>query len=230
MDYDYGHENQLHQRVTIVHHSRNTRYKVTLPAGACQLPPFEGDPLCEREEFSDASGKRIALFTIEDYRRLRRPGVPPLLLISRTGVSLASREHLEKMERWAQGPLPSKPVPFSGGDGSSIEKAIIVHTRDKLDGKLAMYEYMRVRFGWMRTYKGAGGGWIPIGDKLYDLCEFVTPDGKKHVLYFDMTEFWPPERKASNQSLQRTAGRSDVPRNIMKTRPLQATLAATSGR
>ncbi len=85
---------------------------------------------------------------------------------------------------------PSRPVRFSGGDGSSTQKAIVVHTRDKGDAILAEYAYIRTHYG---PYETTERGWmLPTRPRLYDMYQFITRDGKKHVLYFDITQAWPP--------------------------------------
>jgi len=86
-------------------------------------------------------------------------------------------------------PPPSRPVRFSGGDGSSTQKAVVVHTRDKRDAVLAEYAYMRSHYG---PYETTERGWmLPTRPRLLDMYEFKTRNGKKHVIYFDITEAWP---------------------------------------
>jgi len=103
------------------------------------------------------------------------------------------------------GPDPSGPVSYSGGDGSSIENAIVVHATNDLDDTLGVYAYIKKHFGYRWTFRRMERYVIPTDERLYDEYAFVTRDGKKHELYFQGREYSPEERKGSNQAIQRTA-------------------------
>src|SRR5437764_6443037 len=94
----YGYVNRLQRPVTVAHHVHGREERFTLAAGARQLPRM-GDWLGEREEFFDPSGRRIAVFTRDDLGRLRSRDVPPVLIVSPSGASLAPREY---WERWQE--------------------------------------------------------------------------------------------------------------------------------
>lgn len=184
--YGYGYANESKRTVTVVEHSRGGVDRSTFTPQAKQLP-VEGGSIADRVEVFDAQQRKIAAFTRDNYDRSHHPGVPPVLVITRSGVSLASREFWEKMAREWDGALPSGPVSFSGGDGSSIDKAIIVNARNPRDEGLGQSVYLREHFGYTWRFKGIQGGVTFTDDKIYDVVEFVTHDGRKHVLYFDTT-------------------------------------------
>ena len=170
------------------------------------LSGIAGGSLAERVEFLNARRRQIGVFTLDDYKRSRHAGFPPILVMSAGGAHLASGDLWRRTAQKWDGPLPKHPVSYQGGDGSSPDRAIIVHARDSLDHVLAVYAYMRAHFGYMWTYRDMERYLTRTRDWSCDMYEFVTYDGKKHVLYFRGYE----GTKASNQALQRTAGRSDA--------------------
>ena len=96
-----------------------------------------GGSLADRVEFLDARGRRIGVFTLDDFKRSRDAGFPPILVISPGGPHLASGELWRKTAQEWDGPLPKHPVSYGGGDGSSLKRAVIVHSIDLLDHVLA---------------------------------------------------------------------------------------------
>jgi hypothetical protein len=184
--YGYGYANESKRTVTVVERSRAGVDRSTFTPQAKQLP-VEGGSIADRVEVFDPQQRKIAAFTRDDYDRSHHPGVPPVLVVTQSGVTLASREFWEKMAREWEGASPSGPVSFSGGDGSSIDKAIIVNARNARDERLGQDVYLREHFGYTWRFKGIQGGVMFSDDKIYDVIDFVTHDGRKHVLYFDST-------------------------------------------
>jgi hypothetical protein len=181
----YAYCNQRKDTITIAEHRGSGSDRSSLEPRV-RLFPMKSFP--DRIEFFSPSGRQFAVFTLGDFKRLRDPNLPPMLVVSRGGVAFASRVLLDKMDReWEPAQHPSHPVSFSGGDGSSIDKAIIVHAQDDRDEGAGHYTYMREHFGYPWTYKGFRGGVTFTDDKIYDVYDFVTRDGRKHVLYFDTT-------------------------------------------
>jgi hypothetical protein len=80
-----------------------------------------------------------------------------------------------------------KPIRFSGGDGSSFATAIIVHAPNNVSGVRAEYDYIKARYPGYRFISQALEN---RGGKVYDLMTFVSADGKKRVLYFEITRFF----------------------------------------
>jgi hypothetical protein len=179
----YGYVNQLKETVTVVERYRKGVDTSTFSAGYSQ-EPTPGGSVAESVEFFDARRRPIAIFTRADYRRSGRSGLPPVLVISRSGVHLASRNLWQKMAVEWDGPLPSHPVSYGGGDGSSCDKAIVVHASDAQDHITGVYAYMRKHFGYMWTYKSMARYFTGAGADWCDVYEFETQDGRKHTLYF----------------------------------------------
>ena len=83
-------------------------------------------------------------------------------------------------------PAPSK-VSYSGGDGSSFETAIVVHGATEQTGVDAEYNYLA------KHYPGYHRGKQSLTShekRNFDILEFTTADGKKMLIYFDITEFF----------------------------------------
>ena len=78
-------------------------------------------------------------------------------------------------------------VTFGGGDGSSFARAIVVHARGELSGVPAEYAYIRARYP---GYRFIMQQLVFHGRRSYDLMTFKSADGKKHLLYFDITEYF----------------------------------------
>lgn len=184
--YGYGYANESKRTVIVVEHSSDGVDSSTFTPQAKQLP-VEGGSIADRVEVFDTQRRKIADFTRDDYDRSHHAGVPPVLVITQRGVTFAAREFWEKMAREWEGASPSGPVSFSGGDGSSIDKAIIVNARNARDESLGQNVYLREHFGYTWRFKGMQGGVTFADDKIYDVVDFTTHDGKKHVLYFDST-------------------------------------------
>lgn len=76
---------------------------------------------------------------------------------------------------------------FSGGDGSSLEKAIVVKAPNEESGVHAEHEYIR------QHYPGSEEGRQSLQNskgRAYDAMDFTTADGKKKTLYFDITAYF----------------------------------------
>jgi hypothetical protein len=87
----------------------------------------------------------------------------------------------------ASAPAASRGVTFSGGNGSSFETAIVVNARDEISGVRSEYDYIRARYP---GYRFISQALAPHGGKTYDIMTFKSADGKKHVLYFDISKYF----------------------------------------
>lgn len=94
----YGYVNRLNYPVTVVHHVGGEETRFTLAPGARKLPAIH-DWLGDREEFLDSRGHQIAVFTRADLQKWGRRDVPPVLVLSQTGVSLASFDYWKQWQR-----------------------------------------------------------------------------------------------------------------------------------
>ena len=101
-------------------------------------------------------------------------------------------------------------VTIGGGDGSSFEKAIIVHAAGLPQASFAGFEYVVLRYGWFQI---SGGSIVRHKGKTYKVITFedhrAMGDPKpKRVFYFDVSEYvptysFPPEypREARDKGL-----------------------------
>ncbi len=83
----------------------------------------------------------------------------------------------------AKQPGPS----FSGGDGSSLEKAIIIKAPNEMSGVHAEHEYIR------QHYPGSKEGTQSVQNakgRVYDTIEITTANGKAKTIYFDITAYY----------------------------------------
>ena len=75
----------------------------------------------------------------------------------------------------------------AGADGSSFEKAIIIHAADEGSGVKAEYAWIREHIpGGMP----AGQALLNHGSKIYDLIHVKLQDGSMRDVYFDITGFF----------------------------------------
>jgi hypothetical protein len=104
-------------------------------------------------------------------------------------------------------------VTIGGGDGSSFEKAIIVHASNVRTATVAAWEYIALRYRvWQLTQSALVNRkhkFYLVMTYNYDVAMGPFPNRKTRVFYFDMTNYYGKRPQASNQSLQPTAGRSD---------------------
>ena len=76
---------------------------------------------------------------------------------------------------------------FSGGDGSTLNGAVIVHARDEAVGIRA--EYAWIKEHWPGSQRGKQG-LITKNNKLYDALTITDTAGQERTLYFDITEYF----------------------------------------
>jgi hypothetical protein len=86
---------------------------------------------------------------------------------------------------------PTKPstgeVSVSGGDGSSIENAVIIKAPNNFAGVDAEYKWIKKNHpGWKLVTQSV----VNKKGKLYDKMDFQTPEGQAVTLYFDITDFF----------------------------------------
>ncbi len=153
--FSYAYFNDRKDTVTIVEHGGRDVHISTLEPGV-RLFSKDGESFPDSVEVFDPKQRRVGVLTLNDYKS-HPSDVPAMLVVSRTGVAFASRALLDKLYReWEPSGHPSHHVSFAGGDGSSTEKAIIVHAQDGRDEGAAHSTYMRTHFGY-RSRTGAHG-------------------------------------------------------------------------
>jgi hypothetical protein len=75
---------------------------------------------------------------------------------------------------------------YTGGDGSSLEKAVIVKAPDEQSGVDAEHAYMHKHFP---QYRFRSQSLFLRERKSYDVLKFIGPDGRERTFYFDVTSF-----------------------------------------
>lgn len=78
-------------------------------------------------------------------------------------------------------------VTYAGGDGTSLEKAIVIKGATESTGVAAEYEYLKKHFP---GYKMSQQSLIQKEGKAYDVLDFTTADGKKMTVFFDISDFF----------------------------------------
>ena|ERR1700683_1812352 len=77
------------------------------------------------------------------------------------------------------------PPQFSGGDGSSIAAAVVIHATHDIDATRAEYTWFRTNHPGGRITNQA---LISAGGHMYDSLDVTAADGTSHKYYFDITE------------------------------------------
>lgn len=84
-------------------------------------------------------------------------------------------------------PKPPTVIKYAGGNGSSIENAVVILGADEMSGVRAEYSWLDKHFpGW----KGENQSLLSQKGKDYDVMDFTLPDGSKHTIYFDITDYF----------------------------------------
>ena len=78
-------------------------------------------------------------------------------------------------------------VSYSGGDGSSVAKAVVIKAPHEEFGVKAEYTFIQIHYG---RYETVSQGVSHEKKRTYDIIIFRTPDRKKHTIYFDITDFF----------------------------------------
>jgi hypothetical protein len=103
----YGYVNQLNRPVAVVHHVHGRDERFTLAQGEHKLPRL-GDWPGSREEFFDLSGKQIAAITGAEIKQLEHKDTPPVLVLSPSGITLATREYWDQLQTEARAKAQSR--------------------------------------------------------------------------------------------------------------------------
>ena len=83
--------------------------------------------------------------------------------------------------------LADAPPQFSGGDGSSVAAAVVIHATRESDG-------IRAEHTWLREHhpgaKITTQSLVSSGGRMYDALDVTTADGTTSKYYFDITEYF----------------------------------------
>lgn len=82
---------------------------------------------------------------------------------------------------------PTAGIRFTGGDGSSIEKAVVILGATEATGVGAEYLWLNAHFP---EWKGRDQSLLNQGKRVYDVMNFTMPDGSRHTVYFDITDYF----------------------------------------
>jgi hypothetical protein len=85
-------------------------------------------------------------------------------------------------------PLFAGPVQFAGGDGSSIESAVVIRgAKNEGEGISAEHQYLSSHFGsWFLKRQAL----INRKGRFYDQMQITDKTGSDRLVYFDITEFF----------------------------------------
>jgi hypothetical protein len=107
-----------------------------------------------------------------------------LLVIFLTGCQTATTRPNESTGR-SESPVGH--LFFSGGDGSSIEQAVVIHGATEGTGIRAEYDWIEVQHP---HFKRKGQALLNEHGKIYDEVNVETAEGRPKSYYFDITEFF----------------------------------------
>jgi hypothetical protein len=85
-------------------------------------------------------------------------------------------------------PLFAGPLQFAGGDGSSVESAVIIRgAKHESDGISAEHEYLSAHFGsWFLKRQAL----INKKGRFFDQMEITDKNGTLRSVFFDITDFF----------------------------------------
>jgi hypothetical protein len=85
-------------------------------------------------------------------------------------------------------PLFAGPVQFAGGDGSSLDSAIVIRgAKHEKDGIAAEHGYLSQHFAsWFLKRQML----VNHHGRVYDRMEITDQNGKQSAVFFDITDFF----------------------------------------
>jgi hypothetical protein len=87
----------------------------------------------------------------------------------------------------ADAPAAATAIHFAGGDGSSVDKAVVILGATEATGVRAEYLWLGAHFP---EWKLQDQSTLNQGKQIYDVMKFAMPDGSQHTVYFDITDFF----------------------------------------
>ena len=79
------------------------------------------------------------------------------------------------------------PISYAGGDGSTMEKAVVIKGGDEMSGVQAEDVYLDRHFP---GNKQTAQGLYNEKNRSYDRIDFTTSKGEKKSIFFDITAFF----------------------------------------
>jgi hypothetical protein len=86
-----------------------------------------------------------------------------------------------------QMPLPQGEFSFAGGDGATLDTAVVVEALDENVGVAALYGWIGQKYPGARA---AGQTTVIQKGRFYDAIDIVTGSNERRTLYFDVTSFF----------------------------------------
>jgi len=85
-------------------------------------------------------------------------------------------------------PLFAGPVQFAGGDGSSVESAVLIRgAKNEKEGIAAEHHYLSSHFGsWFLKRQAL----VNRKNRVYDRMEITDKTGAERSVFFDITDFF----------------------------------------
>ncbi|MGH9443395.1 MAG: hypothetical protein ACRD16_14105 [Thermoanaerobaculia bacterium] len=108
------------------------------------------------------------------------PGPPPAIATI-TSPPPPAREEPQKPAQF----LPA--TVYSGGDGSSLEQAVVVMADSEPQGVLRENEWIFDHHG---RFRKRGVGLATVGQRKYDVVTVELPDHSESQVFFDITSFF----------------------------------------
>jgi len=81
--------------------------------------------------------------------------------------------------------VSAEPDTYSGGDGSSMDNAVVIHAKTDRDGTHAEYAWLHE---FHPGYKLIKQSLVSAGGRKVDVLEITDEDGKPRTYYFDISE------------------------------------------
>jgi hypothetical protein len=111
-----------------------------------------------------------------------RPGAAPATPASSAPPPAASGELVAPQFT----PLPTQ-APYSGGDGSSIETAVVVNAPNETDGIRMEREWI---FHFNGRFRKISSGLVAQGGRHFDMIRVELSDHSEKAFFFDITAFF----------------------------------------
>ena len=114
--------------------------------------------------------------------------VAPLVLMVFAACAHAATNTNAVASAKAPVPLRIGHIVFEGGDGSSIEKAVVIkNAKNEQEGVGAESQWIRkIHPGWSKGRQAE----LEDSGRNYDRIEYTTPGGEKETIFFDITDFF----------------------------------------
>ena len=114
--------------------------------------------------------------------------MPVAVLVALMAVGCATSESPQPARTPATAPSArSQSMLYGGGDGSSCEKAVVIHARGEMAGVRAEYDWLAAKYpGYQRDMQSL----TTCNEKPADKLHVRLPDGRELDVFFDISEYF----------------------------------------